>query len=553
MSWLDDLLGKTILRNSVVLPDRKKLNFIEGTHAALTVADNPGTGATDVTINLLNGAVGGPGTSTDNAIARWNGTDGALLQDSAITVDDTTGTLRIGTAGVTAESTASGGVGITGTATTGTLSVGVKGVSTATTGTGVKGIAPATGEGVDGAATSATAVGVKAENTAGVALQISPVTTAPALAGVRWAGANATPTGPNVVGDLHMSTTGILYVCTTAGSPGSWTRVGNENQISDGVANVRLSTAVGSNNLSIFLKTNFNNGDPSPDNPVIVCTRTGTTGTSGDYETLKATAATSIVVPAGATLGTANGVASYLWVYAYNNGNVIGLAVCGHSQVDEGSVQNTIAIDATADSAGVLYSSSGATNVSARLIGRILISEATAGNWASNATEIALITCSRSISDLVATRTNDNAAASRPGEVSGPITRVKSAATALTSPNTLNVCATPSIVLTPGDWEISAALVFVPAATTSITVLSGGVSLTTGTLPGTDREGVPSGGEYRVQLTQVASVPTGDIVVPIPRYRVSTATSLTLFLVAAATFSVSTMAVGGWLEARRVR
>jgi len=46
-------------------------------------------------------AVGGPGTSTDNAVARWDGTGGNLIQDSGVTIDDsdnitTTGSLLVG-------------------------------------------------------------------------------------------------------------------------------------------------------------------------------------------------------------------------------------------------------------------------------------------------------------------------------------------------------------------------------------------------------------------------------------------------------------------------
>ena len=34
------------------------------------------------------------------------------------------------------------------------------------------------------------------------------------------------PTGPNVVGQLYMTTAGVLKVCTVAGSPGTWVSVG---------------------------------------------------------------------------------------------------------------------------------------------------------------------------------------------------------------------------------------------------------------------------------------------------------------------------------------
>lgn len=34
------------------------------------------------------------------------------------------------------------------------------------------------------------------------------------------------PTGPNVIGDLYMTTAGVLKVCTAAGTPGTWVSVG---------------------------------------------------------------------------------------------------------------------------------------------------------------------------------------------------------------------------------------------------------------------------------------------------------------------------------------
>jgi hypothetical protein len=49
-SWLDDLLGKTVLLNGSALPDRKLLNFIQGVGVGLTIVDNPATLSTDVTL-----------------------------------------------------------------------------------------------------------------------------------------------------------------------------------------------------------------------------------------------------------------------------------------------------------------------------------------------------------------------------------------------------------------------------------------------------------------------------------------------------------------------
>lgn len=39
---------------------------------------------------------------------------------------------------------------------------------------------------------------------------------------------SAAPTGPNVVGDLYMTTAGVLKVCTVAGTPGTFVSVGTQ-------------------------------------------------------------------------------------------------------------------------------------------------------------------------------------------------------------------------------------------------------------------------------------------------------------------------------------
>ena len=45
------------------------------------------------------GDVSGPGSSTDNAVVRWNGTSGTSVQNSVVTIDDTTGTMITSGAG----------------------------------------------------------------------------------------------------------------------------------------------------------------------------------------------------------------------------------------------------------------------------------------------------------------------------------------------------------------------------------------------------------------------------------------------------------------------
>lgn len=67
---------------------------ILGTASRIVVTDGDGV-AGNPTIDLFGSVVVGPGSATDNAIARFDGTTGALLQNSAVTVADTSGNFSV--------------------------------------------------------------------------------------------------------------------------------------------------------------------------------------------------------------------------------------------------------------------------------------------------------------------------------------------------------------------------------------------------------------------------------------------------------------------------
>lgn len=79
MSYLDDLLGKQIKKDGVILPQRKTLNVIG--NAAVTVADNPASGETDLTIDT---AAPGPNSITTNMIQNLAVT-GVKLDTNSVT------------------------------------------------------------------------------------------------------------------------------------------------------------------------------------------------------------------------------------------------------------------------------------------------------------------------------------------------------------------------------------------------------------------------------------------------------------------------------------
>lgn len=50
--------------------------------------------------------------------------------------------------------------------------------------------------------------------------------TSPTLAAFRVTPQNAEPTGANVVGNMYVTSAGVLKICTVAGTPGTWVSVG---------------------------------------------------------------------------------------------------------------------------------------------------------------------------------------------------------------------------------------------------------------------------------------------------------------------------------------
>lgn len=108
-----------------------------------------------------------------------------------------------------------------------------------------------------------------------------------------------------------------------------------------------------------------------------------------------------------------------------------------------------------------------------------------------------------------------------------------------------------SITLTPGDWDISGVIDFNPAATTSVTNITASASLTSATVSG-QAGGNGLGTDPTMIWNQAASVPAGVMAMEVPAVRLSITASTTVYLVAKATFTVSTMTAYGTIRANRV-
>lgn len=137
---------------------------------------------------------------------------------------------------------------------------------------------------------------------------------------------------------------------------------------------------------------------------------------------------------------------------------------------------------------------------------------------------------------FVGTKTNDNAAAGNVGEyVESNITAGVSIAS--NTPKNLT-----SISLTAGDWDVWGNIQYNAAGGATLSLQLAGISTTTDTF-GPDNRGY---GQFSPADT------FGSVVAPSP-FRVSIASTTTVFMVGRATFTAGTCTMIGVLQARRAR
>ncbi len=145
------------------------------------------------------------------------------------------------------------------------------------------------------------------------------------------------------------------------------------------------------------------------------------------------------------------------------------------------------------------------------------------------------------VASVLGTITNDNANAGYVGEYTSSAVAAGSAV-ALTTNVTANVT---SISLTAGDWDVTGIVQYTPGATTSVTQLTQGSSSTSATLG--------AQGSFSKFVTAASVLTAVDPAWNLPATRFSLAATTTIYLVSAATFTVSTLSAYGIIRARRVR
>lgn len=171
--------------------------------------------------------------------------------------------------------------------------------------------------------------------------------------------------------------------------------------------NIGVSVTMAGNAVTIALKGSDGN-DPSASNLVGIGFRNSTV-TNGQASKVQVSAAMSVTISSGSTLGTVSGDASRVWIAAINNGGTVELAVFQSrgsqtvNAINEGALISTTAEGGAgaADSAGTWYSTTSRSNVPFTIIAYFDSTQATAGTWASSASAVVTNPEPRPLANLI--------------------------------------------------------------------------------------------------------------------------------------------------------
>lgn len=193
--------------------------------------------------------------------------------------------------------------------------------------------------------------------------------------------------------DLWLGARAYKFVLHNSADVLQWT-VDNVNQASenqnisgDVLENFGLTCSTNSNALTITV-TNGLGGTPSTTNPVLVGFRSPTIG-SGLANVVSINSSLGMTVSSGSTLGHASTVEDSIFVYLLYYNGAAEVAVSS-TLYPEFALYSTTAEGGAgaADSRSVIYSVTARTNVPMRLVGRLTITQATAGTWVTLPSQI---------------------------------------------------------------------------------------------------------------------------------------------------------------------
>lgn len=189
----------------------------------------------------------------------------------------------------------------------------------------------------------------------------------------------------NTPAAVAVGTNGYVLTADSGAASGvSWQLPGSQISSPWDLWNLGIACSVGSSALTVALKQADGSTDPSTGAAAVKISFRSSTNSSGAYNQRSVTAALSMVVSSGSTLGMTSAQEATLYVYALDNAGTVELGI-SQSKFLDGAVVSTTAEGGAgaADSNALIYSTTARANVPIRLIGVLKATEATAGTWAT--------------------------------------------------------------------------------------------------------------------------------------------------------------------------
>ena len=150
------------------------------------------------------------------------------------------------------------------------------------------------------------------------------------------------------------------------------------------VENLTITTSRSGNAETIAIKT-LAGTDPSATDPVRIAFNT----TTGGFEVLELTAALSLTISSGSTLGATSGEPFRIWLVVFNDSSTLRLGAIKCALTDgvyglQDNVQESSTAEGgagAADSSGVIYTGTAVTSKMMRVLGYLEYTLTTAGTW----------------------------------------------------------------------------------------------------------------------------------------------------------------------------
>lgn len=195
----------------------------------------------------------------------------------------------------------------------------------------------------------------------------APASGSPSGAVVLDGSGNFTSVAPSTAGNL-MTSDGSTWFSSPAPTANT----------SELLQNLGLAVTASAGTMTIALKQADGSTNPASGSGAVIAGFRDATAANGNYSLVSVTSSLSMTLAGATTLGAASGVASYVYVYLFNNAGILTLGASLNAY-DESALQSS---STTTTSNAVIYQASAVASKPVRLIGRFLATN-TASAWAS--------------------------------------------------------------------------------------------------------------------------------------------------------------------------